>query len=97
MSRRTWPRLLDDLIGFRANLLITCRACGNQAEFSAFEVIDFFRASRWPRSWDLVAQRFDCWDCKSKDVRAEMKTWPPPPPPPSAPPQPIARGRDLKR
>ncbi|MGE0179003.1 MAG: hypothetical protein AB7O91_04180 [Sphingomonas sp.] len=88
MSRKTWPDTLDELVGFGADLKISCRSCGHEAVFNAPATIDYFRACHWPMAMEVVAARFRCSSCGSKRLRAGMKDRALPPP---APPKPRPR------
>lgn len=85
MSRMVWPRVLNDIHRFDAFLLLTCKKCGHEAMFEGRAVEEYFRHMHWPTAWELIACRFKCGECGSKEIKAGMRARPFEEPKPRAP------------
>lgn len=67
-------RSLEDMAHWRADLRVRCTRCGRQAQFSATDMIRWFKLKRWSTSLDDAPRRFRCdgadgQGCGSKEVR----------------------------
>ena len=56
------PKTLFDLRHGRANLRVTCPACGRSALFSATQIADYWHARGWNGDLGAVGMRFRCGD-----------------------------------